>query len=249
MTEFATPPHASPPAAPATARAGRLDMYRFVHKALRRFMSDTLGRLGALDVNDAEERQAVLDSVDSLLAALRSHLQHENDYLHTAIEARRPGGARTTADEHLQHLDSIGDLEDESRALRDAADGQRPQLALSLYRHLAVFVGEKLVHMQVEETRNNAELWALYGDDELTAIHDRLVASVGQAELALIARWSAAALSVPELALLLADVCRKAPPAVFEALLDVARAHLDERRWAQLARALGRPPVPGLVTA
>jgi hypothetical protein len=224
-------------------------MYGVIHKALRRFMSDTLNRLGALDVNDAEERQAVLDSVDTLLAALRSHLQHENDFVHTAIEARCPGGARTTADEHLQHLDRIGDLEDESRALRDADDGQRRQLALGLYRHLAGFVGENLVHMQLEETRNNAELWALYGDDELVAIHDRLFASVAPAEMALIARWSAAALSVAELAMLFGDVRQKAPPPVFESLLDVARAQLDERRWAQLARALGRPPVPGLVTA
>lgn len=249
MTEIATLPHATPAAAATPIKAGRFDMYCFIHKALRQFMTQTLGRLGALDVSDAEERQAVLTGVDTLLATLRSHLQHENDFLHTAIEARRPGGARATADDHLQHLDALGDLEDESRALRDAADAQRPQLALSLYRHLAEFVGENLVHMQVEETRNNAELWALYGDDELMAIHDRLLASVAPAEMALFARWMAAALSVPELVMLFADMRQKAPPPAFEALLDVARAQLDERRWAQLSRALGRPPVPGLVTA
>jgi len=62
--------------------------------------------------------------------------------------------------------------------VRDARDEHRAALAQRLYRHLALFIGENLQHMQVEETENNAALWALYSDDELAAIHDRLLASV-----------------------------------------------------------------------
>jgi hypothetical protein len=231
------------------SKAPRFDMYCFIHKALRQFMAQTLRGLGALDPSEDDERNAVLDDVDSLLALLRSHLQHENDFVHTAIEARQPGGARLTADDHVEHHEAIRNLEDEARALRDALDEHRPQLALRLYRHLAAFVGENLVHMQVEETRCNATLWALYSDDELIAIHDRLVASIAPAEMALVARWMAAALSVPELVAMFSDMRGKAPPPAFEALLGIARTQLDERRWAQLARALGLPPVPGLMTA
>ena len=229
--------------AAAAAKAPRLDAYVLIHKALRRFMGDTLTRLGAVDPADGEELGAALDGVDELLAFMRSHLQHENDFLHTAIEARRPGGARHTADDHLLHQEAIGALEDESRALRTAPAERRAPLALRLYRHLAEFVGENLQHMQVEETRNNAELWALYSDAELEAIHDRLVASIPPAEMALVARWMGAALSVPELAALFGDIRGKAPAPAFEALLGVARTQLDERRWARLAQALGLPAV------
>lgn len=231
------------------ARAPRFDIYGVIHKALRQAMAHTLRGLGALDADDTEQRQAVLDDVFGLLGLLRSHLQHENDFVHTAIEARQPGGARQTADDHLQHQEAIRNLEDEACAVRDAQDEHRPLLAQRLYRHLAVFVGENLVHMQLEETQGNATLWALYGDEELAELHDRLVASVAPAEMAAVTRWMAAALSVPELAALFGDMRGKAPPPAFEALLGVARAQLDERRWAQLARALGLPPVPGLVTA
>jgi len=233
---------------PAPTKAPRFDPYIFIHKALRQFMGHTLSRLGSMDVGDAEERPLVLDGVDALLQFMRGHLQHENDFVHTAIEARHPGGARHSADDHLLHVDAIGNLEDESRAVRDARDEHRPALALRLYRHLAEFVGENLVHMQVEETQNNAALWALYSDAELIEIHDRLLATIGPAEMALTARWMAASMSVPELALLFGEMQHKAPPPAFAALLDVARTQLDDRRWAQLARALGRPPVPGLVT-
>ena len=246
MTETATPTRPAAAAAStttsATTKMPRFDMYVFIHKALRQFMGHTLTRLGAMDVNDAEERTAVLDGVDGLLRFMRGHLQHENDFLHTAIEARRPGGARQTADDHVHHQDAIGNLEDECRAVRDARDEHRPLLALGLYRHLAEFVGENLLHMQVEETRNNAELWALYSDEELVALHDRLLATIGPDEMALHARWLAAALSVPELAMLFGDMRQKAPPPAFEALLEVAHAQLDERRWGQLQHALGRTP-------
>lgn len=235
-------------AAAAPAKAPRLDLYLFIHKALRQFMSHTLGRLGTMDVADAEERTVALDGVDALVAFMRDHLQHENDFLHTAIEARRPGGARHTADDHLLHLDAIGNLEDESRAVRDARDEHRPALAQRLYRHLAVFVGDNLQHMQFEETENNAALWALYSDEELAAIHDRLLATIAPDEMALNARWMAAALSVQELSVLFGEMQHKAPAPAFEALLGVARTQLDERRWARLSRALGRPPVPGLTT-
>ena len=235
-------------AAATTPKAPRADLYGPIHKALRAWMAHTLQRVGTMDVHDAEERVQVLDGVADLLQMLRNHLAHENDFLHTAIEARRPGGARHTADDHLVHGDAIANLEDEVAALRVAHDTHGALLAARLYRHLAAFVGENLVHMQIEETQNNATLWALYSDAELGALHDRLVASIPPAEMAQVMRWMAVALSVQELAGMFGDMQTKAPPPAFEAMLDVARAQLDDRRWAQLARALGRPPVPGLVT-
>jgi hypothetical protein len=83
-------------------------------------MAHTLRSLGALDASEDPECKTVLDGVDRLLALLRIHLQHENDFVHTAIEARQPGGARQTADDHVEHQEAIRNLEDKARALRDA---------------------------------------------------------------------------------------------------------------------------------
>ncbi len=231
------------------AKAPRFDMYAGIHKALRLAMTHAVTTLGRADVDDAEELALALDGVAALLALMKGHLQHENEFLHTAIEARRPGAARHTADDHALHADAFANLEDEVAALRAARPELRAAMALRLYRHLAEFVGENLVHMQVEETRNNATLWELYGDAELVQIHDRLVASVPPAEMAQIARWMVLSLNPQEVAAVYGDMQQKAPAPAFAALLDIARTHMPAAAFAKLARALGLPPVPGLMTA
>lgn len=244
-----TPTTLPAPETRSATKAPRFDMYAGIHKALRLAMAHTVTRLGRADPEDAEALGAALEDVAALLALLKGHLQHENEFIHTAIEARRPGAARHTADDHALHGDAFANLEDELAALRSARAETRPAMALRLYRHLAAFAGENLVHMQVEETRNNASLWELYGDPELVQIHDRLVASVPPAEMAQIARWMVQSLNPQELAAVYADLQQKAPPPAFAALLDTARSHLPAAAFAKLARALGLPPVPGLMTA
>ena len=59
----------------------------------------------------------------------------------------------------------------------------------------------------------------------------------------------AAALPTKDLVELFSGVRANAPAPAFAALLDVACTQLDEGRRARLMRALGLPPVPGLVTA
>ena len=252
-TTFATATGASNASASAspvapTAALPRLDLYTPIHKALRAFMSDTLVRRGSMDVGDDDERRRTLDQVDLLLAQMKSHLDHENHFVQTAIEARSPGAASRTAHDHLDHLENICNLEDECSALRGARPEQRAGLALSLYRHLGAFIAENLEHMLVEERENNAALWAHYSDAELAQVHDLLLASIPPAEMLQSTRWLVVALSIAELAPMFAAMREKAPPPAFALFLDVAREHMDDVRWAKLSRALGLAPVPGLMT-
>jgi hypothetical protein len=236
------------PVAKPQAKQQRFDIYGPIHKALRHCMADTLIKLGTLDPHNAAEKKLVLDDLDALLATMIGHLKHENDFIHKAIEARRPGGAQRTAEDHAEHLDSIASLEDESRALRNASPEQSMEFAQRLYSHLAVFVGENYIHMLVEETQNNALLWALYNDAELEALHDLLLASIPPTEMAEAVRWMALALNIYELTAMFTDMRQKAPAPAFEAMLDVAQRRMPTPRWAALARSLGLPPVPGLIT-
>lgn len=231
--------------AAARARTSpRLDLYGPIHKALCLMMTDTLQRAGRLDTDDPGELAATLTQVDALLEACRSHVAKENKFVHTAIEARRPGASERIAGEHDAHLDAIAALQAEVAALRalpTAAAANR------LYAHLARFIAENLEHMQLEETQHNAALWAAYSDAELLEIHQRLLASIEPAEMPTILRWMVPALSPAERASMLEQMQRELPPEAMRAVLEVVRPHLDDSAWGKLARALNLPTAGGFV--
>ena len=94
----------------AAAAVPRFDMYACIHKALRALMADSLLALGRMDPEDALELAQVTQRLMQLLAFCRSHLQHENDFVHRAMEARAPGSSGQIAHEHDEHKEAIDAL-------------------------------------------------------------------------------------------------------------------------------------------
>jgi hypothetical protein len=221
----------------------RFDIYGLIHKALRAVMGETLTTVGRMDALDDGETAAALARVRSLLALCRAHLKHENDFVHTALEARRPGSSTHTASDHVQHVDAIAALEAQAKRVETTQGPARTDAAGRLYRALALFVAENFEHMHVEETENNQALWAAYTDAELMAIQDALVASIAPQEMAEVMRWMVPSATPLERAVLLADVQRKVPAEAFSALLDAVRPHLAARDWEKLMHALAPLPM------
>jgi len=229
-------------AAPGRAHAGRMDLYVSIHKALRHFMTDTLMRVGRIDVADRADRDGALGQLDALLGLCLAHLQHENEFVHAAIEARQPAGSQRIAGEHVEHAESIAALNEEAAALRDASGVDAERLALRLYRHLALFVAENFQHMHIEETVHNDLLWQHYSDAELGALHGRIMASISPQEHLLVARWMLPASTPAERAMVVGAAKAQMPPEALLGVMSVVRPHLDGTGWAKLAAAIGIDP-------
>jgi hypothetical protein len=225
----------------------RVDMYTGIHKAVRACMADALLALGRVDLDDPQELEAATRRVLDLLDFCASHLKHEDEHVHRAIEARAAGASDAVAHDHREHAAHLEQLRAAVQLLREAREEVRPVAAQYLYRELALFIAENFRHMHVEETAHNAVLWARYTDAELVAVHDELVASIPPQEMMGIARWLVPFMNPRERLALLADMQSKAPPEALQAMLDAVRPHLTNKEWAQLARGLGTAPVPGLV--
>lgn len=225
----------------AAATPPRLDMYTGIHKALRALMADTLLAVGRMDYDDDLERAQTCERVMALLDFCRSHLRHENDFVHAAIEARAPGASDRIAHEHGEHERHIAELCSHTTAFLGSVAALRPALALDLYRRLSLFIAENFQHMHVEETAHNAVLWARYTDAELAAIHDALVASIPPEEMMFVARWLVPFMNPAERAGMLGEMRSSAPAPAFAAVLDTVRPHLTATEWSKLAQALQLP--------
>lgn len=246
---FPQPAAAAPCVDEAATTTPRLDLYAPIHKALRAAMTDTLGRVGRVDVFDAEDLDQMLAAFEALLDLCASHVAHENAFVHPAIEARQPKGAARTAEDHVEHLASLEALRAEGSRLRAAGEGERMALALRLYRHLALFVAENFQHMHIEETLNNAALWAHYSDAELAELHDRILAAIPPQENLAVTRWMVPAMNPLERAGMLGAAKAGMPPEAFLGVVDHVRPHLDARGWQKLAAAIGVAARPGQPTA
>lgn len=223
------------------AAAPRFDLYAGIHKALRALMADTLLALGRMDPEDALEVADGTQKLQQLLDFCRAHLQHENTFVHAAIEARAAGASEAIAHEHAGHEQEIARLAALATGLLHCPREQRAAGSLALYRQVSLFVAHNFEHMHVEETAHNAVLWARYTDAELVAIHDALVASIPPEEMMFTLRWLVPFMNPAERAVMLRDMQAHAPAPAFAAALQVVRPHLSEREWAKLAAALDLP--------
>lgn len=234
----------------SSSTAARVDIYVGIHKALRAMMLDTLQAVSRIDANNSAEMHAVCERVLELADACASHLGHENDFVHAAMEARRPGSSGRIAGEHVEHLIAIAQLRDAVSSLCAASRGPaQDQAALQLYRQLALFVGENFAHMHIEETQHNEVLWSCYSDDELSALEGAIVASLPPAENLMYMRWMIPAMTPAERAGLLGGIQAAAPAPVFAAILDTVQPHLGQQDWAKLTKMLTPVQTPAWVVA
>ncbi|PKO29225.1 MAG: hypothetical protein CVU36_13485 [Betaproteobacteria bacterium HGW-Betaproteobacteria-9] len=235
--------------AAASTSSSRENLYAGIHKALRAFMTDALLAVGRADPSDPQDVADASGRVIALMALCEAHVQHENSFVHPAIEARTPGVCGEVAQDHVEHLHHIQRLRAAAQQL-PVLDTQLQAGALhALYLEISLFVADNLQHMHVEETRHNAALWSAYTDAELRGIHDALVATISPADMMLVMRWMLPQMHALERLQVLGGMRQGAPAPVFQAVLDVVQPHLSPRDWAKLTQGLGLPAVPGLAAA
>lgn len=219
----------------------RVNIYNGIHKGLRAYMGDTLTRIARTDGGDQQDLDAGLRQVRELLAFMRSHLEHERACVHPALHAMQPGAHLDTERDHEHHAWSMSKLLTLCDHIEQAPAAAREVQLGQLQRELSVFIGENLVHMNMEETENNAVLWQHYTDEQIMVIHHTILQLIGPQEMALGMRWIIPALTPNELAAQMLDMRAGMPPAAFTGVLEMTRSLLGEREWHKLQRALAAP--------
>lgn len=224
----------------STTAPARFDIYGQSHKALRACMCETLTMIGRFDCDDAQSSKQALDELDALLDHCEAHLANEERFVHPLLDAIASGASRRIAGEHDEHRSAIAALRRDIEGLAQAEDtASRAAIARTIYRRLAAFVADNLLHMETEESANNAMLWAAYADAELVEVHADIVAATPPDDLPWHARWLAVGLRPCELAELFAGLRASMPAAVFADVAGLLRPHLETARWQQLAVSFG----------
>jgi hypothetical protein len=216
----------------------RHDIYAFIHKGLRAEMSRCLLSLSSLDAQDDDELQPVLDAVAMLLKICRTHVEHENTYVHTAMERRRPGSTRPVAHEHVEHIAEIDTLEQEALRLQRLPSLRRVEPLQQFYRRFALFMAENFVHMAKEESEHNAVLWDCYSDDEIRTIEHELVSHIAPEMMPVTLSYMVPAMTPAERANFLGAMRDNIPAEVFAGIIESIAPLLSAQHRIKLRDAL-----------
>jgi hypothetical protein len=192
-----------------------------------------------MDPDDDEDTHAALAQVRQLMELGDAHLRKENAYVHPAMELRAPGSTHRSADDHIAHGRAFARILAGCDEVEYSHGAARAAAALSLYRRFALFMAEDFMHMNVEETENNAVLWATHTDAEIMQIVERLVASIPPAQQAIFTRWMAAANAPRDRAKLLGWMKTGMPAERFAGLVAGVRSYLTVADRHKLDAALG----------
>lgn len=218
--------------------ADRYDSYLFIHKALRALMADTLVRLGSMDPTDDADTHAVLEQVRQAIALGECHLEKEENFVHPAMEARAPGSTRRASFDHASHTAAFAKILAACREVETSQGAVRAGRALCLYRRFALLVAEDFVHMNAEETENNAVLWATHTDEEIHALAARLVASIAPETLSKYLRWMLTANAPRDRVNILSGIQERMPRPGFSRLLEAVLPNLRDADRTKLLAAL-----------
>ncbi len=213
----------------------RHDLYGTIHRGLRKAEMELLARLGALDAADDAAVRSILDDFRRLLVLARFHLVDENEHIHTALEAVRPGATAEFAHDHDEHEKSFAEIEAILARIETGERSQRANLVKALYLRYTRFVADDFAHMLEEETELQPVLQSVFSDAELAAIEGRIIASIPPNVMLDFIRIMVPAIDPQARQEMLAGMMKGMPAEGFHMVLNLAvKPVLSETDWKRL---------------
>lgn len=182
----------------------RYDFFTPVHKGLRAAMFEAGALLGRTHFGDREEALVAARSVERVISLLDEHAAHEDAVVLPAVEALQPELFVALRADHAR-LDGLQrELAAFAARVARAEDLERAAVGRRLHDRFGVVLAEQLRHMLREEQDVLRLLQAHLEDDELRALHGRILARIPPPRAAEWLGLMLPAVSIPERAALLA---------------------------------------------
>jgi hypothetical protein len=215
------------------------DFYGAVHKGLRLALSQLLVRLGAADPADADLPGLMAELRDQCLLSA-GHLAHEDEVIHTALEARAPGSTIRLVQAHDHHRETFDEIATLIRQVETAPAADQARRLRTLYLRFSVFVADDFAHMAEEEQFMLPILQSLFTDDELREMEERITGGLAPEAMIAVARLMIPAATRTDRLAMLGAIRANAPAEAFDALIGLAaQPTLSEADVIHLSEGLG----------
>jgi iron-sulfur cluster repair protein YtfE (RIC family) len=214
--------------AETAAATPEVNLYREVHKGLRRALFEVADMAGSVDVADAEAVASLRARFADLDMMLTTHHSHEEIGRLGALISEHVDAdtARSIQDAHDWSDAALADLRIRVSRLQSDRD------AAALYDAAVEFVAGYLAHMNDEEHVVMPALNAGADQDELGQIVMQIRMSVPPPQMCIFLRYMLPAMNPDERTTTLGGMKMGAPPEVFDLFWGSAQSALTKRELA-----------------
>jgi hypothetical protein len=200
----------------------RYNIYKFIHKGLRRALFKQLMELGQLDETNQVAVSECLNSVQKLLQTFNQHHQREDSFIQPLLPL-----FSITVQDHLYCEQTLRELDHQIEQINSIPAVINAPALHELYLQLSLFCAAQLRHMHEEETQMMEHLWQHHSDEELHSVYDQLINSLSNAEQLQSMRLVLPALTETERLSLLLRLQKQMPESAFFALVGEVQQELN----------------------
>lgn len=198
----------------------RTDLFLSIHKAIRFALADLLARMGQADFADEQAAQRITSDLALVLALCEDHRRTEDEIVFPNLRSRMSGDLVSILDEHEDQSRIVEELLAASRTLLAESAANRPIVGRTLYLHFSKFVGELLGHMAEEEQVASPLFERLFSEEEVRAIHAKVMGFLSIEEHLRGARFIMKAVNRPERVAMMTGALMLFPKEAVVALVD-----------------------------
>ena len=155
-----------------------------------------------------------------VLALCEDHRRTEDEIILPSLRSRMSGALVSVLDDHEEQPVIVEELLAAARTLVAESAENRPRVGRMLYLHFSKFVGQLFVHMAEEEQVASPLFDRLFSQEEVMAIHGKVMAFLTIEEHFRGARFILRALNRPERVALMTGALAQFPKEAVVALVD-----------------------------
>lgn len=223
--------------APQRLRQVSFDIYRDIHKGIRRELFSLVVDTGRIDPCNGLARVGVADRVQRTVQLLLEHAEHEDGAIQPVLEQHTPAFAAQIADDHHEldeRMNHLLGLAEEARGTRD-----RRGAVHELYLELASFTSAYLGHIDLEERQVAQALDEAVGVEGLMAIHGAIVGGMPPEQLSAGLAVMLPAMNVDDRTEMLGGIKAHAPAEAFDGIWRLAQSVLTAEEHRAVGDRLG----------
>ena len=218
-------------------RTARSALWRDVHKGIRSALGMLVLETGAVDPEDRDAVEEVVELVHAVVDLLDSHARAEDEVTAPVVAEHLPDLAALVAADHEEFGPQTAALAAAADAVLDAAD--RRAALHDLHLRLSAFTGQYLLHQDLEERVVLPALEDAVGLPEVRRLEGAFIASIPEDERLDGMVMMFPAMNVVERTEVLSMIQDHAPAEWFAQVWEVVTEVLDPDDVAELERRLG----------